>query len=119
MTYNDGIFEFVTSGDGEAEPFRRILNDMLTHPEWKSGGLYLHDHRNLNSGTLTVEDVTSIALMCEDRRYDLGEARCALVATRDLEFGLARMWGSLVEGRWDVQANVFRDRDAAIAWLKE
>lgn len=119
QNYEDGIFIVVTHGDGAAEPFARILEEMLAHPEWKPGGLYLHDHSDFNSGPLTVDDILYIVGLCEARRAELGDAKCALVATRDLEFGLARMWGSMVEGRWDVTANVFRTREDAIAWLKE
>ena len=119
LTYHDGFFDITTSGDAEAAPFEQILDDMLRHETWKPGSPYLHDHTDFNSGPLTIDDIRNIAYMCEARRDELGEAKCALVVARDLEFGLARMWGSLVDGKWDVEANVFRTRDEAIAWLNE
>ena len=117
LTYHDGFFEGTTSGDAEADQFGELLDLMLAHAEWKPGTPYLHDHTDLNAGPLTVDDVGRVAQLCADRRADLGAGKCALIMVRDLEFGLARMWGSLVEDKWDVEANIFRTREEAIAWL--
>lgn len=43
--------------------------------------------------------------------------RLAAIVSRDVEFGLARMFGSLAEDRLDVRPAVFRDEASAIAWI--
>lgn len=80
---------------------------------------YLFDHSDLDSGPLTVNDVRSIADACLDFREQFGFSRLALLLRRDLEFGLARMWGVFMEGRWDATVGIFRSRDDAVAWLRE
>jgi hypothetical protein len=53
----------------------------------------------------------------EDRVVIVGQARCATVAPRDVQYGLVRMWEVFVEGRWDVIHQAFRSRDEAVSWL--
>jgi len=43
--------------------------------------------------------------------------KCAILVARDLEYGMVRMWGVFVEGKWDVTVNLFKSRDEAIVWL--
>lgn len=43
--------------------------------------------------------------------------RCAVVATQDIHFGLARM-GAAYSEAVGVEVGVFRTRDEAIAWLR-
>ena len=42
----------------------------------------------------------------------------ATVVSRDLEYGMARMWGVFVGSKvWHASEKLFRDRDEALAWL--
>ncbi len=117
IEYSDGIFYGKSSGDAETSVFADLLDAMLDHEKWQPGSRWLHDHSDLNSGPLTMDDVQEIALLCAERRQDLGAGKCAIVVRRDLEFGLARMWGGYIEGRWDMSADIFRSRTKALAWL--
>jgi hypothetical protein len=47
----------------------------------------------------------------------VGKSKCAHLVARNLEFGMARMWETLVENKWDVSEKLFKSRDEAIAWL--
>ena len=117
VEYHGGFFIGTTSGDAVDEQFGDLLDAMLTHDKWKPGTPWLHDHSDLNAGPLTVDGIQKIAQLCADRRTTIGGGRCAIVVARDLEFGLARMWGVYVENKWDAVAAVFRSREEAIAWL--
>jgi len=117
IEYSNGVFIGITSGDAEVERFGDLLDAMLTHDEWQPGMPWLHDHTNLNSGPLTVNDVQRIAQLCAERSTQLGRGKCAIIGARDLEFGLIRMWSIYVERQWDVVTKVFRSREEAMAWL--
>ena len=43
--------------------------------------------------------------------------RCAVVVSRDSQFGMARM-GAVYSEQVGVEANVFRSEDEAVAWLR-
>ena len=118
VALRDGIFEVVTRGDAEVMKFREYLDETFRHESWKPGMPVLHDHSDLNSGPLTVDDISRIADFCAESRRDFGHSKLAVVLRRDVEFGLARMWETFIEDRWDATAGVFRSRDEAVRWLK-
>lgn len=113
----DGFLVCTTSGTAAVVDFRRMLDELLAHPEWTPGTSMLHDHSVLDAGPLTVSEIKRIAELCAERSDKIGSGKCAIVVGRDLEFGLARMWAVYVEGRWDAEASVFRSKDEAQDWL--
>ena len=117
--YNDEFFEVTTHGDAEPGGFEEFIDLMLGHEKWKPGTTFLVDLSELNAVPLSEADVRTIAVMCGRRRAQFGRARCALLARRNVEYGLARMWEVYVEGEWDVTEHLFRSRDEAISWLKD
>lgn len=119
VDYHDGFFEVKTHGDADPGGFRGFLDLLLAHEKWKPGTPILANHSELNTGPLTVDDVQRIAERAVRSKSQLGQARVAMLVARDLEYGLARMWESFVEGKWDVIARIFRSRDEAISWLKD
>lgn len=117
VSFQDGIFTVVTRGDAELMRFRELLDQTFAHEEWQPGSLVLHDHSELNGGPLKVDDIRRIAGFCADSSEQFGLSRLAVVAVRDVEFGLARMWGAFMEGRWSVTAQAFRSVDEGKRWL--
>jgi hypothetical protein len=77
---------------------------------------------------IDLSDVTDLRLSKEEMDVLAGEGwrlavivphvTVALLATRDLAFGLARMWEGLV-GTTGWKTRVFRDRTEACVWLSE
>jgi hypothetical protein len=51
-------------------------------------------------------------------KHGRGASTLAIVAPADLEFGLSRMFGSLIEHQ-GFNVNIFRSREPAVAWLQE
>ncbi len=117
VQYNGEFFVCSTSGDATADAFEEFLDALLAHADWKPGSHSLIDHSKLNSGPLTVDEIQRIAQFCSDRRDLVGSGKCAIVVERNLEYGLARMWGEFVHGRWDAVAEVFRSQEEAKIWL--
>ena len=117
LVYDRGLFIGETSGDAVVETFRDLLDAMLDHDEWQPGTPWMHDHTDLNAAPLTVEGIQQIADLCAERRTRIGDGKCAIVLTADLEYGLGRMWAAYVESRWDAVTVIFRTRDEARAWL--
>ena len=113
----DGFFEIKLAGEAKLETYGEFLDALVSHGDWKPGTPIFVDEVDLETGPLQVRDVEEIARMCGDRRVEIGQARVALLAGRDLEFGFIRMWGVFVEDKWDVTANVFKSREDAMAWL--
>lgn len=67
---------------------------------------------------MTVGEVQRVADDGSARRALLGPSRVALVVSDTLQYGLFRMWGDFVDGRWEAQAEPYESRDAALGWLR-
>ena len=113
------FFEVKIHADAERSGFAKLIDELLGHEKWKPGSAFLVNQAELNARPLTVGDLYFIAELCKIWRTQFGQARCAILVARDLEFGLTRMWEVFVEGNWDATADVFRSRAKAISWLKE
>ena len=117
VSLQDGVFVVVTHGDAEVMKFRDYLDETFAHEQWRPGSPVLHDHSDLNGGPLTVDDVRLIADFCAEASEQFGHSKLAVVTSRDAEFGLARMWGAFMDGRWGVTAQAFRSLDEGKRWL--
>ena len=117
LHYFDGLLEVKTFGEAECVKFREILESMVNHEKWNLGTPFLINHSNLNSGNLTVTDIQSIAEFNSLYKDKIGHSKCAHLVSRDLEYGMVRMWEVYVEGKWYVTNKLFRSRDEAVKWL--
>ena len=120
LKYHDGIFEVTTSGDATVQGYKDFAKAVLEHEKWKPGGLALLNHTALNTGTLTINEVEEIVNISKQNSEHIGEAKLAILASRDLDYGMTRMWQILIEmrGTWHATEKLFRDRDEAFEWLK-
>jgi len=117
VQYHNGFFEVKTFGDAEVGKFRDILEALVTHEKWKSGTALLINHTELNSASLTTDDMRTIVNFNAQYSGQVGKSKCAHLVARDIEFGMVRMWEGWAENKWDVSEKLFKSRDEAIAWL--
>ena len=78
---------------------------------------FTYENTDLNFDPITVDEVKSIATYCGLNRERFGNSKLALIVSRDLAFGMIRMWEGFMEGTWDVTERLFRSRDEALMWL--
>ncbi len=117
VEYTDGIFVCATSGDAEVGAIADLIDAMLSHEKWIPGTPFVHDISKLDTSLLTVKDLQRIVGLAAERRALIGTGRIAVVASRDLEFGIARILGVSVSESLGVKLEVFRTLDKALAWL--
>jgi hypothetical protein len=112
-----GFLEVQTSEDANLIDMLEMLAAVISHSDFRAGANLLIDHTRLNAGPMTAADVHAAADKVSALRAEIGRMRCAHLVSRDLEFGLVRMWEAYVDGRWDGSAECFRSRLEAISWL--
>ena len=69
---------------------------------------------------VSTPEIEIIATQDEEISKYLPDYIVAIVAKRDLEYGVSRMWQTIAEMKklkWDTM--VFRDRDDAEKWIKK
>ncbi len=117
LRYSGGLFEIKISGSAKPKIYSDSLDALFINDLWKPGTPLLVDETEMDAGLLTVKDVRTIAEIFIKRRTEFGPARFAIFVSRDLEYGMNRMWMVFVEEKWETAVDVFRSRDEAIAWL--
>ena len=83
-------------------------------------GLLLLDHSKLKAGSLTIDTVRAIADISGQYSEQIGKAKIAIVVESDMDYGMTRMWETLVDINtdWFASDKLFRNRDEAMVWLK-
>lgn len=97
----------------------RAIESLNAHPQYRPGIPKLWDARNGDLSKLTRAEFRSIARAGRLSGLPKRGSRVAVLVTKTVDFGIARMF-ELSEGYDRVDAmRVFRDHAAAIAWLAE
>ncbi len=117
LSRDNGFFEIKISGKAEVEIYKDFIDALIAHQDWAPDSIVLIDETELDTSPLNTESLKQIAIICETHRAKLGAVKCALLAPRNLQYGMARMWAAYVENNWDVEARVFKKRGEAIDWL--
>ena len=110
-------FEVKLSGKANVADGRKYLYQLTSHEKWRPGSLVLSDETELDVKSLSVDDIESIALICNDIKHELGTARIAAYVSSELTYGMNRMLQAHAEKEWDAQLRVFRTRLDAQKWL--
>ena len=66
----------------------------------------------------TLPELEEISGMIRRNATVIGRKKMAIVTSRPVTFGVARQFGALAPGTL-LTVQVFKDRHAALAWLKE
>ena len=117
ITAKQGFFEMRLAGTIDPGTYPEVFEALFSHPDWEPGTPLLVDESDLRAGDLTVAGLQTIAAICTSRESDFGATRMSAYVSRDLEYGLNRMWHIFIEGNWKVVGNVFRSRNEAMIWL--
>ena len=91
---------------------------MLAHEKWKPGIPRCHDLSNLDTDSIGSDEIRQLARFIGERTPLAGAGRVAVVANRDLEFGIARMMRAYVSELIEADLQIFRSREEAFGWLK-
>jgi len=91
------------------------FGNLLSDAEFRPGLLLLLDYRGRES-VASSQEVRELVEHSGKVRPILGDARCAIVVSSDVAFGMGRMYSALSEHSF-VPTNVFRDIDEARQWL--
>jgi hypothetical protein len=110
----------ITTG-GEANVAEMVANmeKTLTGPLFRPGMRMLIDHRALDWGTLSSDDIAMRVERIITWGDRIGRSKIAVVMGKTVDFGLARMQQAHVEGRVPFELAVFRSLDDARVWLGE
>lgn len=112
-----GVAVIRASGEVGLEDVLRGGRVLVSHPDWQQGFRVVLDYRGITRFDMDGGGVKD--LVAQDVRHEafLRGSRCAVIASRDLIFGMSRVWTALSE-RGVVEGRVFRQAQAALQWLQ-
>ena len=93
------------------------IADLVKEVEWNGATRYLWDLRGLQKGPDSSGELRQAVDIVQRTRELWAGSRTAILVTRDLDFGIARMFGAFAESV-DVEYRVFRDERTAFEWLE-
>jgi hypothetical protein len=107
----------IVTGDDIINANMEVFSSEEKMKNYKYGFIDYSVVSHLNASTSEIEHMTSQQLKASEF---IPNAVLAFVATKDLEFGLTRMWEMIAENtglQWETMA--FRNREKAEIWLKD
>ena len=105
---------FVVEGELVFEELRSFVQGLYEDDLFLAGSLF--DMRTATSSDISTSQMRSLVALIEQRRRHPGPSRWAIVASRDIDFGAARMFEVFAD-KIPTDICVFRDIDEAKQWL--
>jgi hypothetical protein len=91
------------------------LERLMNHPDFGPGLNGLADLRSMEIDTFSA-DVMRIADLMIKFRNKIGPSKTAVVISKDVTFGMTRMFQAFSE-QSSIETAIFRDREEALRWL--
>ena len=103
-------------GKVTSRELKNIFFVTVKHQDWTAGFNMLCDYNKIINFDVTSDDIYKIIEWQESIDAMIGDGRCAVIASRDLVYGMSRMWQTLSSGR-SQKVCVFRQMNDAVIWL--
>jgi hypothetical protein len=119
ITYNqeNNLVIIEAKGDASVEGLSELIDQLFRFPQWESGMSTLIDFRNFSITPLKNDDIMKVSQMVKALKDALGDGDCAIAVSREIDYGLVRMWQIQTEPGVQVQIEVFMSYDEAFKWL--
>ena len=95
----------------------KVIEQMATHPQYHEGMARLWDLRKAKLPRVTQDDMRRLGDISRAKTSIPG-TRVAVLVAKDVDFGVTRMFMSTEGESLLASTNVFREAEAAEAWLR-
>lgn len=106
-----------TQGSFAVEDCFRMKEDFLSREYWKPGMNVLIDYRETSFSNITLDVLRLVGAYHESKNELIGSGRMAFLMRSPRDFGFARQYEMITEGKVSSLVCVFLDEDKALAWL--
>ncbi|MBW2192582.1 MAG: hypothetical protein JRF27_02220 [Deltaproteobacteria bacterium] len=94
------------------------LGEIYSIPDFQPDMNVLWDLRSADLASFSTSDIQKVRDFVGYKWGTGGSSRAALVVSRDIDFGLSRMYEISLESITTSLLQVFRDFDEALTWLR-
>ena len=106
------------SGNITKELLLSALEGIYSNPDLESDVDVLWDLRAGDMSSFSAADVAAVRELVSHHWGQKDATRAAIVVSRDITFGLSKMYASLLEAKMAGRVTVFRKYEDALEWLK-
>jgi hypothetical protein len=110
-----GIVYTTINGRTNTDEIVESLENLLNNPDFKPGLNGIADLRNSEMDTFSA-DVKRIAGLMIEYRNKIGPSKTAVVISKDVTFGMTRVFQAFSE-QSSIETAIFRDMEEALRWL--
>jgi hypothetical protein len=114
-----GYFRIVRRGDFTPTEHQRMIEDLVSRPEWRPGAAALFDCRQVRFGDIGFNEVLEVKSIHVSNDARIGDGKSAILMKSDGDYGLGRQFQNLTRGWVSAQIHIFVDEAEAVAWLLE
>jgi len=111
-----GLIRTTASGRVTGEDLVAYYHRLRSHPDFRSNLSEIFDLTDVTAAEVGADDVRRLSSVTEEFTHRGVTVKVAIVAPRDLEFGLSRMY-EMLQSQSKNDVRVFRDRAEAEAWI--
>jgi hypothetical protein len=111
-----GLIRTTGSGRVSGDDLVTYYHRLRSHPDFRGDLNEIFDLSDVTDAAVDADDVRRLSGVTEEFTRRGVAVRVAIVAPRDLEFGLARMY-EMLQSQSLNEVRVFRDRADAEAWI--
>jgi hypothetical protein len=113
----DGPVKLTASGTISSADIIKTLHGLLQDSQFKSGMDILWDFRQVKTENMKADQIREIVSFIKNNQEKRGaHYRVALVVSRDIDFGLARMYEAYTQ-ELPFQLQIFKTLSSAEDWL--
>jgi hypothetical protein len=112
-----GYVLIVTRGDFNLADHRRMVESLLSSPEWRPGTATLFDHRQLDFGDMGFNEMLEVKSIHVNNDTLIGNGKSASLLRSSGDYGIGRQFQNLAGGIVSAQVGIFQDEAEAVAWL--
>jgi len=108
----------IAAGELSAEKIKTAFEARLENPDYRPGMKVLWDCSRATLSSISADEVWDLAELNTRRANIRGLGKSAIVVSKDVDFGVGRMFEFYACGLpW--QTAVFRDLESAMHWLDD
>ena len=113
-----GVVVVAVDGEPSVDEIGEAVDEICGRPEYHRNPRVAWDLRRGGVAHLSTDELQQIARFLSEKRADLRRFRVALLVGREVDYGVLRMLGAFLSDE-PLEDQVFRDAEAAWAWLTE
>jgi hypothetical protein len=117
-TITDGIVRLESDDAATLDDWRATVDAFRRHADYRTGMGVINDWRK-RARAITAQDAQARTSYMVQYGAAFGPTRWAVVVSRDVDFGMARVEEAPLEGVPNITLRVFRDPIEAEAWVRK